>query len=101
MRPFQTPTRLVCLAGALFCSSSDAQQYSPSAAPDSLVSPHPPAITLDEPRPFILPTTVDPRPTVPTYAPPPKNSSRGVAPRYPQPPVNFRLASAEETISQS
>jgi len=100
MRPLQTSARIVCLVWALLGSSSAAQQYLPSAAPDSLVSPRPPAITTDEPRPFILPTTVDPRPVIPTYPSPPPTLPPAAASRYPQPPVNFRLASAEETLSQ-
>jgi len=89
---------MVCLIWASFVSLAVAQQYSP-AAPDSLLSPHPPAVTLEEPRPFILPASVDPRPTVPTYATPITNSPPAAVPRSPQPPVNFRLVSAEQAIS--
>src|SRR5436305_854813 len=97
---FRKPTaRLSCFASALFASLCTAQQHPPTAAPDSLLSPHPPAVTIDEPRPFILPTTVDPRPVVPTYPSPPANPPSAAAIRYPQPPVNFRLASAQEAIS--
>lgn len=98
MRPFQIPAVIVCLAWAFLVSPSAAQQYSPSPAPDSLVSPRPPAVSIEEPRPFILPTTVDPRPVLPTY---PSQSYQAPTPRRPQPPVNFRQVSAEETISQS
>jgi flagellar biogenesis protein FliO len=97
----QAPAWITCLAWAFLGSSSAAQQYPPSAAPDSLVYPRPPAVTLDEPRPFILPTTVDPRPVVPAYPSPPPTLPPVAVPRYPQPPVNFRLASAEEVISHS
>src|SRR5216110_1192203 len=99
MRPSK-PAATVFLAWALSTSLCTAQQYPPTAAPDSLLSPRPPAVTIDEPRPFILPTTVDPRPVVPTYPPPPANPPSAAALRYPQPPVNFRLASAQEAIAQ-
>jgi len=76
-----------------------AQQTAPQAAPDSLVSPHFSPISIDEPRTFPPAAAVEARPLSSAFQSPPAAENRAQPLHRIQPPVNFRLASAEEALA--
>ena len=93
MRNCTAPAWIVCLV-ALAPSLTSAQQQG------SLVSPHLTPLTIEEPRVFPYAGTIEARPLEPAY-PQARSNSDGRLPkaRRIQPPVNFRLASTEESLA--
>jgi flagellar protein FliO/FliZ len=85
----------------MLCGMAISQQTSPSLAPDALVSPHFTPITVEEPRNFPPAAALQARPLPSIAQPPPSVESRASSPHRIQPPVNFRLASAEEPIGSA
>lgn len=92
MRPC---TAAIGIGLALLPSIAVGQQRPPIA--DSLVSPHLTPIAIDEPRGFPPAAIIDARPLAPAYQAPTVGGNNPASHRV-QPPVNFRLASAEEAI---
>jgi flagellar biogenesis protein FliO len=86
MRICKTPRLAVLIALALAPAVARTQQ------PGSLISPHVTPITVDQPPTFPAAAAHDARPLNPSFS---------VAPRPPQSPVNTRLTSGEEPISNS
>jgi flagellar biogenesis protein FliO len=89
---------IACVGGMLAPSLAAAQQVAVSAPPDLLVSPRLTPLVADEPRSFSPPTSIEAR-QIPSAFPSPRSLvNPEAATRRPQPPVNFRLASAQENI---
>jgi flagellar protein FliO/FliZ len=86
MRIFKAPHWALLIAIALAPAFAFAQQ------PGSLISPQFTPLTVDPPRTLPAGAAHDARP---------RNPSFSSAPRPPQPPVNVRLVSGEEPISNS
>jgi flagellar biogenesis protein FliO len=96
MRACPFPAWIVCVGLSLAPLVAAAQQ----AAPGSLVSPHLSPITVEEPRTFPPAAAVEARLLSPAFHASPPAESSVPSPHRIQPPVNFRLATAEEAVAQ-
>ena len=75
-----------------------AQQGRPPYAPDALVAPHTTPIAVDEPWTLPPAATLQAKPMPEIASPPLGGGSRVAQSNRIQPPVNFRLASAEQAV---
>jgi len=102
MRARLLSVSIACLGLVLASAIACAQQTANSGLPDLLVAPHFVPISVDEPRPFPAAGSFEARPLVRAYPQTPPVVDRSAPPqRRIQPPVNFRLTSAEEPVPQT
>jgi flagellar biogenesis protein FliO len=88
---------MISLACALLPPIAAAQQFTPLENADTLVAPRMAGMTVEQPQPLPAAAALQAKPLAPLLEPPPV-ASRSTARRN-QPPVNFRLVSAEEPVT--
>ena len=88
--------RMTCCCLVLVPSIAGAQQFTPLQNSDTLIAPRMAGMTVEQPQPLPAAAALQAKPLAPLLEPPPVASRSTV--RRNQPPVNFRLVSAEEPV---
>src|SRR5437870_7619763 len=98
MRTLNTTARILLAVVASIPAAASAQQYPSYGTGGTLIVPRTTAISVEEPRAFPPAATVEARPLSPAYQPAASFPLQPPPQHHIQPPVNFRLASAEEAV---